>query len=170
MRGRSSPWTTGSSPVVTKELGGDGTVLSPRERMRPVIFRVVGALRPTGAAAPFEMPRAHVGPVADAEKQRAMGPVGVFVHLAGRMHDKGAGLDLDRLARRAHHAAALEAEIDFGRVGVAVIGADLAGLPAGDGDVALLDVPEEFLDVLLGIILGLFGKTEHLHCSLPDLC
>ena len=60
--------------------------------MRPVIFRVVGALRPARAAAPFEMPRAHVGPVADAKQERAMAPVGVFVHLAGRMHDKAPGL------------------------------------------------------------------------------
>src|SRR6516162_3561199 len=105
-----------------------GMTSSPRKRMLPVVFRVVGALRPAGPAAPLPMPRAHVGPVADAEKQGAVRSVGVFVHLARRMHDKCAGLDLDRLPRRTHHAAALEAEIDFGRAGVTVIGADLAGL------------------------------------------
>src|ERR1700758_2017335 len=91
-------------------------------RMRPVVFGGVGALRPPLPAAPGKMPGAHVGPVADAKEQRALRPVGIFVHLAGRMHDKGAGLDVDGLARRAHDAAALKAEIDFGGVRVTMIG------------------------------------------------
>src|SRR6516162_290354 len=111
-------------------------MLSRVDRMRPAIFGVVGALRPAGPAAPLPMPRAHLGPVADAKK------------------------------RRAHDAAALEAEIDFGGVGVTMIRADLAGLPAGDGDVALFDAPEDFLDVLLAIVHGFFGKAEDLHCFL----
>jgi hypothetical protein len=134
--------------------------------MRPVIVRVVGALRPARPAAPLEMPRAHVGPVADTKEQRARRPVGVFVHLAGRMHDEGAGLDVDSLARRAHDAAAAKAEIDFGRVGVTVIGADLAGLPAGDGEVSVFDAAEDFLDMLCGIELGLVGELEDLHGAL----
>src|SRR5262249_46505409 len=133
-------------------------MLSPRKRMRPVIRGVVGALRPAGAAAPFEMSRPHVGAVADAKKKRAL--------TARRMHHKGAGLDLDGLARRAHHAAAGKAEIDFGRVGVTMIGTDLAGLPAGDGDVAVFDPVEDLLDVFLGIVFGLFGKAEDLHGAL----
>jgi hypothetical protein len=48
-----------------------------------------------------------------------------------------------------------------------MIGADLAGLPAGDGDVALFDAAEDFLDVLLGIVLGLVGKAPALFASLP---
>jgi hypothetical protein len=44
-----------------------------------------------------------------------------------------------------------------------VIGADLAGLPASDGDVALFDAPEDFLDVVLAIVHGFFGKAEDLH-------
>src|ERR1700757_3393298 len=134
--------------------------------MRPVIFGVVGALRPARPAAPLKMPRAHVGPVADAKEQRARLPVGVFVHLAGRMHHEGAGRDVDSLARRTHDAAAAKAEIDFGRVGVTVIGADLAGLPAGDGEVSVFDAAEDFLDVLFRRELGFVGELENLHGTL----
>jgi hypothetical protein len=46
-----------------------------------------------------------------------------------------------------------------------MIGTDLAGLPAGDGEIAVAVAAEDFLDVLLRIELGLFGKAEDLHCS-----
>src|SRR5437588_5487752 len=116
-------------------------------RMLAVIFGVLGALRPAVAAAPFEMAGAHVGSVADAKQQRTSRPIGIFVNLAGRMHDEGAGLDRNRFAWRAHHPAAFETEIDFGRMWMAMIGADLARLPAGDGDVALFDAAKDFLDM-----------------------
>src|SRR5262249_40255912 len=136
----------------------------------PVVRGIAGALAPAGTAAPFEMAGAHVGAVADAEEERSRRPVGVFVHLAGRMHDKGAGGHRDTLARRAHDAAALDAEINFGGVGVAMIRADLAGLPARHGEVAVFDPAEDLLDMLLRLELGFIGKFEDLHCYLPDLC
>src|SRR6516164_8428172 len=83
--------------------------------------------------------------------------------LAGRMDDKAAGLDRDGLLWRAHGAAALEAEIDFGRVRVAMIGADLARFPAGDRDVAVLDLAEDFLDMSLRIPFGLVPQAENKH-------
>src|SRR5262245_18022026 len=79
------------------------------------------------------------------------------------MHHERARHDVDRLPGRAHLAAALEAEIDLGGVGMAVIGADLARLPAGDGDVALADLAENLLDVVLGIPGLLRKQTEGLH-------
>ena len=92
-------------------------------------------------------------------------PVFVFVHLAGRMHHESAGRNRDGFLRRAHGAAAGKAEIDFGGVRVAVIGADLAGLPAGDGDVAIRDLAEDFLDVALGIPLLLAFEAEGMHAA-----
>jgi hypothetical protein len=41
----------------------------------------------------------------------------------------------DRLIGSAHHAATLEAEIDFGRMWVTVIGADLARFPARNSNI-----------------------------------
>ena len=135
--------------------------------MTPVIIRVFGALLETVAAAPVEMACSHVGAVADAEQQRALVSVFVFVHFAGRMDDEGARHDVDRFARRAHYAAALETEIDFGRVRVAVIGADLAGLPACHRDVAVPDLAEDFFDVFFRIELGLADHAEGMHRNAP---
>src|ERR1700674_5076746 len=105
----------------------------------------------------------HVHAVADAEQQHALRPVDVFVQLARRMHHERARHDVDRLLRRAHLAAALEAEINLGRVGMTVIGADLAGLPACHRDVALADLAEDLLHVMLGIPLLLLGQVEDMH-------
>src|SRR5687768_17448010 len=49
-----------------------------------------------------------------------------------------------------------------------MVGADLAGLPAGDGVVAVLDLAEYLLDVLLGIPLLFFRQIECFHALLPD--
>ena len=59
------------------------------------------------------------------------------------MHHERAGRHRDGSLRRAHGAAAGVAEIDLGRVRMAVIGADLARLPARDRDVALADARRE---------------------------
>ena len=105
----------------------------------------------------------HVGAVAHPEQQRALRPVDVFVHLARRMDAERARHHVDGFAGQSHLAAAGEAEIDFGRVRMAVVGADLAGLPARDGVVAGLaaadiELGQDFLDVLLGIPLLLFRR------------
>src|SRR5258708_3308720 len=91
----------------------------------------------------------------------------VFVHFAGRMDDEGARHHGDGLPRRAHGAAAFEAEIDLGGVGVAMIGADLARFPAGHRDVAVLDGAEDFFDVFFRVELGLAGDAENMHCRSP---
>src|SRR5206468_12586844 len=119
--------------------------------MRPEIGGVLRGLPPLAVAAPFDMAARHVGTVAHAEEERAAGPVLVFVQLARRVHHKRARHDRDSLLRRAHPPAALEAEIDLGRVRMAVVGADLTRLPAGDRDVTLLDLAQDLLDVLLRI-------------------
>src|SRR5580704_9757937 len=143
------------------------SALSGADRVFFVIIAVFGALRPAGIAAPFDVARDHVGTVAHAEQQRALRAVLVFVHFAGRMHHEGAGYHGDGLSRRAHGAAAFEAEIDLGGVRVAVIGADLAGLPAGHRDVAVRDGAEDFFDVLFRIELGLAGDAENVHGRPP---
>src|SRR4249920_392895 len=79
------------------------------------------------------------------------------------MDDKGNWCHCDGLLRRSHCAAAGEAEVDFGRLGVAVVGADLPGLPAGDGHVAVGDLAENFLDVMPGVPLLLAFQTEDMH-------
>ena len=109
--------------------------------------------------------RAHVGAVTHAEQHGAARAVFVFVHLAGRMHHEGAGRNRDGLLRRAHGAAAGKAEIDFGGVRVAMIGADLSGLPAGDGDVAIGDLAQDLLHVVLGIPLLLALEAENMHAA-----
>ena len=136
-------------------------------RVLPVIFRVLGALRPAVATAPFKMTGRHIAAVADAKQQRATRPVVVFMDLAGRMDDENARLHEDAFAWRAHNAAALEAKIDFGGVRMAVIRADLPGLPAGDRDVALFYAAQDFFDVLFRIVFGLFDDAENLHGGAP---
>ena len=95
-----------------------------------------------------------------------MRPVGIFVHLTGRMDDEGAGHDRNVLRRRAHRAAAFETEIDLGGVRMAMIGADLTRLPAGDGHIAGFDPAENFFDMFLRIEFGLIHHTKNLHGSL----
>src|SRR5207244_6427703 len=81
-------------------------------------------------------------------------------HERARLHLHGA-------VGRAHGAAAGEAEIDFRRVRVTVIGTDLARLPAGDGDIAAADLAQDLFHVLLRIELLLGFQAEHVH--VPDL-
>src|SRR5258708_4978859 len=83
--------------------------------------------------------------------------------LARRGPGERARRPLDGFFPRAHLAAAGEAEIDFCRVRMAVVRTDLAGLPAGHGVVAVLDLAENLLDVLLGIPLLLFCQAERFH-------
>jgi len=102
-------------------------------------------LLPLGIAAPLEVAARHVGaPIAHAEEQRAVRSIDVFVQLARWMHHECARYYVDGFPWRVHLAAALEAEIDLGRVRMTVIGADLAGLPACYRDVALADLTEDF--------------------------
>src|SRR5260370_27535485 len=113
------------------------------------------------------MMRPHVGAIADAKQQGAVRPVGIFMHLTGRMHDEHARHDVDCLGWRTHLAAALEAEIDFGGVGVAMIGADLAGFPARHRHVAGADAVEDLLDMALRVPFLLPRQTESAHESAP---
>ena len=85
------------------------------------------------------------------------------MHLAGRVNDKSTRGHRNGPLRGTHLAAAREAEVDFRRLGMAVVGADLAGLPAGDGDVAVGDLAENFLDMALGIPLLLAFQVEDMH-------
>ena len=49
---------------------------------------------------------------------------------------------------------------------MAVIGADLAGLPAGHGDIAIGDLAQDLLDVVLGIPLLFVFQAENVHIDL----
>jgi len=55
--------------------------------------------------------------------------------------------DRERLRGRTHRAAAGEAEINFRRVRMAVIGAHLARLPARHGKIARADLTQDLLNV-----------------------
>src|SRR6185295_1359291 len=135
---------------------------SPR-RMRAEIFGIPRFLRPLRVAAPLEMAARHVPAVAHPEEQRALRSVDVFMEFAGRMNHEPARHDVDRLLRRAHLPAALETEINLGRVRMTMIGADLTRLPARDRDVALADLAEDLLNVAFGIPLLLREQIEDMH-------
>src|SRR5262249_29128432 len=129
-------------------------------KMRSSVFRMVAEiggvlcrLRPPQMSAPVEETGCHVGAVAHAEQQRARAPIDEFVQFARRVHDEAARHHLDLATGRAHAAATGEAEIDLGRLRVAMIRADLARLPACDGDVTAFDTSENLLDVPIRIPL-----------------
>src|SRR5262249_50707488 len=86
-----------------------------------------------------------------------------FMQFAGRMHDKTARRHGHGLVGRAHRPAALEAEINLGRVRVTVIGARLAGLPTGDRYITLGDASADARDMLFRIelLFALQVKTVH---------
>ena len=46
---------------------------------------------------------------------------------------------------------------------MAVVGADLTGLPAGDSHVAIGNLAKNLLDVVLGVPLLLAFQTENMH-------
>src|SRR3974390_1641291 len=144
-----------------------GLIHGSPNRMLLVIVGILRRLRPPRPAAPGDVMRTHVTAIAHAEEQAPHTPVLVFVHLAGRMHDETARHDRGRLRWRAPRAPARPAEVDLCRLGVAVVRADLARLPAGDGHVPAFDAAENLLDVVLRIPLLLAAKIENVHaCSL----
>src|SRR5262249_43924563 len=104
-----------------------------RDRMLTEIVGIARRLLPAPPAAPRHVVCAHVPTVAYAKQQRALRPVDVFVHFAGGMDHKGTRGHVDDALWRAHLAAALVAEIDLRRFWMAMIRADLPGLPAGNG-------------------------------------
>src|SRR5258708_30612174 len=91
----------------------------------------------------------------------------VFVHLAGGMHDEHARHSVDCTGRRAHLAAALEAEVDFGCVGVTMIGADLARFPARHRHVACAGAVEDLLDMALRVPFLLPRQIKNTHETAP---
>src|SRR5688572_28895925 len=127
------------------------------------VRHVFRRLLPLVVAAPRDRAGSHVVSEADAEEQRPPRTVLVFVHLAGWMHHEGTRLDIDRPVRRPHHATALEAEIDFRRVRVAVVGTDLSRLPARDRHVAVRISSENFLHMLPGVEALLIHEVESVH-------
>ena len=77
------------------------------------------------------------------------------------MNDKRARFHVDALLGSVHDAAALEAEVDLGRVGVTVIRTDLARLPARHRKVAAGFSTEDVFDVPARIELLLVTKIEN---------
>src|SRR5215475_11450485 len=109
------------------------------------------------------MVRAHVAAVAYTEQQRARRAVLVFVHFAGRVDNKGTWSHHNDLGRGPHGAPAGKAKVDFGCVRMTVIGADLAGLPAGHREVALGNFAQDLLDMMLGVPVLLTFKAKGMH-------
>ena len=75
--------------------------------------------------------------------------------------------DVDRPLRRAHHAATREAEIDLGRLRMAVVRTHLPGLPAGNRYIASTDFAQNLLDMTIGIPLLFLFKLEYEHSISP---
>ena len=113
------------------------------------------------------MVRRHIGAVADAKQQRAVRSVGVFMHLTGRTHHECTRHNVDRLRRRTHLAAAFETEIDFRGVGMAMIGADLAGFPTGHRHITSTDAAENLFDMMRGVPFLLLRQIENVHERAP---
>src|SRR3954453_2010923 len=153
----------GGQPPPAGPSGWTATVQSSPRRMRAEIVGIPRFLRPLRVSAPLEVAAGHVPAVAHPEEQRALRSVDVFMEFAGRMNHEPARHDVNRLLRRAHLPAALETEINLGRVRMTTIGADLARLPARDRDVALADLAEDLLDWRLGIPLLLREQIEDMH-------
>src|SRR5262245_61854652 len=119
--------------------------------MTPIVFAVFGGLRPPFVSAPIEMVRAHVGAVAHAQQQGAHLPILVFVHFSGRVDNKIAWSHRNGLGGAPHGAPAGKAKVDFGCVGMAVIGTSLTRLPTGHGEVAIGNFAEDLLNMMLGV-------------------
>jgi hypothetical protein len=131
--------------------------------MVPIVFAVLGGLRPILVSAPVEMVRAHVATVAHAKQQGAHRPILVFVHFAGRVDDEIAWFHRNGLGWGPHGAPAGKAKVDFCCVRMAVIGANLAGFPAGYGEVAVGNFAEDLLNMMLGIPLLFMFEAEGVH-------
>jgi hypothetical protein len=69
------------------------------------------------------------------------------VQLAGRMDDKRSRRDLDGAARGGHPAPAADAKIDLRCLRMTVIGTDLTGLPASNGDITLANGGQHLFDM-----------------------
>src|SRR5215471_10465957 len=135
--------------------------------MPAVIRSIRFRLRPGRIVSPFRVVRPHVGAIADPKQHGTVWPIGVFMHLTGRMHDECARHDVDCLERRAHFAPALETEIDFRGVGMAMIGADLPGFPAGHRHIASADALENLFDMMVGVPFLLPRQIENMHDGAP---
>src|ERR1051325_11701662 len=87
------------------------------------------------------------------------------MQFAGWMHDKRPGYNGHGFIGRSHCAAALETEIDFRRVRMAMVGAGLTRLPASHRHIALGNPAEDALDMLLGVELLFAFQIEGMHGS-----
>src|SRR5215472_13111663 len=135
--------------------------------MAAVILGICVRLLPARIVSPFCMVGRHVGAVADTKQQGAVRSVGIFMHLTGRMHHECTRHNVDRPRRRTHLAAAFETEIDFRGVGMAMIGADLAGFPAGHRHIPSTDAAENLFDMMRGIPFLLLRKIENVYAYAP---
>src|SRR2546423_14784139 len=80
-------------PNCTQREAAEGC--SASDRIAAIIVRALRTLRPSGTSAPLHMTGRHVGPITYPEQQGALRTVGIFMHLAGRMHHEGAGRHRD---------------------------------------------------------------------------
>src|SRR4029077_4596969 len=122
----------GSSSGEARPMARPSGGITARARSYAAEIRdVLGPRGPVRVARPFLGTAGHFLAVAHAEQEGALRAVDVFVQFAPR---EARRFDLDGFGRGAHSAPALEAKVDLGRVGVAVIGARLTRLPTGDCD------------------------------------
>src|SRR5262249_49957067 len=124
---------------------------------------------PVGVARPFLGATRHIVAVANPEEQSAPRAIDVFVQLGARVNDKASGLERNRLGWSAHGAAALEAEVNLGRIGMTVVRAGLARSPAGDRHIAFTGRAEDLFYTLFGVELLLGRQTESVHLCPPAI-
>jgi len=120
------------------------------------VGRILRALGPPFNAAIGQVSGGHIITDPQTEQERAFWAIYIFMQLTWRMNDKRSGNDRDFMIWSAHAAAACKTEIDLGRTGIAVIRADLTGLPAGERHIATRKSIKYSLHMTRGIEALLF--------------
>ena len=94
--------------------------------------------------------RCEVLTVADPEQEGSLVSVDIFVYLSGWMQSELTGVYRDLFFVHDHVTATFETKINFCSLGMAMIGADLAGLPARHSNIATRLNTEDFLHMFNG--------------------
>ena len=94
--------------------------------------------------------RCEVLTVADPEQESSVVSVDIFVDLAGWVQNELTRVYRDFFFIHDHVAATFETKINFCSMGMAMIGADLAGLPTRHGNIATRLNTQDFLHMFNG--------------------
>ena len=107
--------------------------------------------------------RCEVLTVADPEQESSMVSVDIFVDLSGWVQNELTGVYRDLFLIYDHVTATFETKINFCGPGMAMIGADLAGLPTRHGNIATRLNTQDFLNMFYGrkLLLRFQVKGHH---------